>query len=79
MELSPLKAPDMKTALMAQLDGHPTGDLEVGGFDPCQVGNILSWRLIMTYFLWSFSPFRRFKKGSCQFLPKEYAQYRLTS
>ena len=29
---------------------RPTGDQEVG--------NILSWRLIMKYFLWSFSPFR---------------------
>ena len=30
-------------------------------------GNILSWRLIMKYFLQSFSPFGWFKKGSCQF------------
>ena len=28
---------------------------------------------IMKYFLRSFSPFRWFKKGSCQFLTKEYA------
>ena len=28
------------------------------GFDPCQVGIILLWRLIMKYFLRSFSPFR---------------------
>ena len=40
-------------------------------------GNILSWRLIMKYFLRSFSPFRWFKKGSCQFL--ECAQYWLTA
>ena len=33
------------------------------------------WRLIMEYFLWSFSPFPWFKKGSCQFLVKECAQY----
>ena len=26
------------------------------GFDPCRIGNILSWRLIMKYFLRSFSP-----------------------
>ena len=44
-----------------------------------EVGNILSWRWIMKYFLRSFSPFRWFKKGSCQFLAKEYAQYWLTA
>ena len=30
-------------------------------------------------FLWSFSLFRWFKKGSCQFLAKECAQYWLTA
>ena len=30
-------------------------------------------------YLRSFSPFRRFKKGSCQFLAKECAQYWLTA
>ena len=58
---------------------RPTGDQEVAGSTPAEVGNILSWRLIMKYFLWSFSPFRWFKKGSCQFLAKECAQYRLTA
>ena len=43
----------------------PTGDQEVAGSTPAEVGNILSWRLIMKYFLRSFSPFRWFKKGSC--------------
>ena len=43
-------------------------------FDPAGSGNILSWRLIVNYFLRSFSPFRRFKEGSCQFLTKECAQ-----
>ena len=46
---------------------------------PAEVSNILSWRLIMKYFLRSFSPFRWFKKGSCQFLVKECAQYWLTA
>ena len=46
---------------------------------PPEVSNILSWRLIMKYFLRSFSPFRWFKKGSCQFLAKECAQYWLTA
>ena len=68
---------------VAQLDARPTGDQEVVGSTPAEVGNILSWRLIMKYFLRSFSPFRWFKKGSCQFLAKECAkecaQYWLTA
>ena len=64
---------------VAQLDACPTGDQEVAGSTPAEVGNILSWRLIMKYFLGSFSPFRWFKKGSCQFLAKECAQYWLTA
>ena len=58
---------------------RPTGDQEVAGSTPAEVGNILSWRLIMKYFLRSFSSFGWFKKGSCQFLAKEYAQYWLTA
>ena len=34
---------------------RPTGDQEVAGSTPAEVGNILSWRLIMKYFLRSFS------------------------
>ena len=37
---------------------RPTGDQEVASSTPAEVGNILSWRLIMKYFLRSFSPFR---------------------
>ena len=58
---------------------RPTGDQEVAGSTPAEVGNILSCRLIMKYFLRSFSSFRWFKKGSCQFLAKECAQYWLTT
>ena len=58
---------------------RPTGDQEVAGSTPAEVGNILSWRLIMKYFLRSFTPFRWFKKGSCQFLAKECAQYWITA
>ena len=58
---------------------RPTGDQEVAGSTPAEVGNILSWRLIMKYFLRSFSPFRWFKKGSYQFLVKDCAQYWLTA
>ena len=58
---------------------RPTGDQEVTGSTPAEVDNILSWSLIVKYFLRSFSPFRWFKKGSCQFLAKECAQYWLTA
>ena len=66
-------------ASVAQLDARPTGDQEVAGLTPAEVGNILSWRLTMKYFLRSFSPFCWFKKGSCQFLAKECAQSWLTA
>ena len=50
--------PEKLPASVAQLDARPTGDQEVAGSIPAEVGNILSWRLIMKYFLRSFSPFR---------------------
>ena len=34
-----------------------TGDQEVAGLTAAEVSNILSWRLIVKYFLRSFSPF----------------------
>ena len=34
-------------ASVAQLAARPTGDQEVAGSTPAEVGNILSWRLIM--------------------------------
>ena len=37
---------------------RPTGDQEVAGSTPAEVGSILSWRLNMKYFLLSSSPFR---------------------
>ena len=36
------------------LFARPTGNHEVTGLTPAEVGNILSWRLIMKYFLRSF-------------------------
>ena len=54
------------SASVAQLDARPTGHQEVAGSTPAEVGSILSWKLIMKYFLRSFSPFRWFKKGRCQ-------------
>ena len=49
---------EYSVATVAQLDARATGDQEVAGSTPAEVGNILSWRLIMKYFLRSFSPFR---------------------
>ena len=46
-----------KPALMAESDAHPTGYQEVVGSVPSGSGNILSWRLILKYFLQLFSPF----------------------
>ena len=43
-------------ASVAQLDARSTGDQEVACSTPAEVGNILSWRFIMKYFLLSFSP-----------------------
>ena len=57
--------------------GHLTDSSARGS--PAEVGNILSWRLIMKYSLRSFSPFRLFKKGCCQFLAKECTQILVTA
>ena len=62
---------------MAQSDEHPTDDQEVAGSIPARSGNIILWRFIMKYFQKSLAPSRLFKKGSCQFLVKEYAQVQL--
>ena len=70
LELS-AQSKQSQPASVAQLDARPTGDQEVAGSTPAEVGNILSWRLIMKHFLQSFSLCRWFKKGSCQFLAKE--------
>ena len=35
---------------------RPTGDQEVAGSTPAEVGNIFSWRLIMKYFAGHFLP-----------------------
>ena len=48
---------NVMSAPVAQLDARSTGDQEVAGSTPALVGNILSWRSIMKYFLQSFSPF----------------------
>ena len=64
---------------VAQLDAYLTGDQEVAGSTPAGLATFFHEEFIMKYFLQSFTPFRRFKKGSCQFLAKECAQYWLTT
>ena len=41
-------------ASVAQFDVHPVGDQEVAGLIPARSSNILSRRLIMKSFVWSF-------------------------
>ena len=42
---------EIKPASVAQLDAPSDWRPGGRGFDPAEVGNILSWRLIMKYFL----------------------------
>ena len=53
-----LKIPYDEPAMWLSWMRRLTGDQEVAGSTPAEVGNILSWRLIVKYFLRSFSPFR---------------------
>ena len=62
-----MKLHTKKPASVAQLDAPLTGDQEVVGSTPAEIGNILSWRLIMKYFLWSFSPFADSRKAAVSF------------
>ena len=50
--------PSGVTKLLQKLNINRASGQEVAGSTPAEVGNILSWRLIMKYFLRSFSPFR---------------------
>ena len=52
---------------------RPTGDQEIAGSVPTGSGNILSWRLIMKYFLQSLSPLRWFKSGNAEILVNHLA------
>ena len=48
---------DLIVASVAQLDAPSDWRPGGRGFNPAKVGNIFLWRLIMKYFLRSFSPF----------------------
>ena len=69
----------VRPASVAQLgalsDWRPGGR----GFNPRRGRQHSFVEIDQKYFLRSFSPFRWFKKGSCQFLAKECAQYWLTA
>ena len=55
---------------MARLDVHPTGDQEVAGSTPAEVGNILSWRLIMKYSLRNSLPSADSRRAVASFWQK---------
>ena len=67
------------SASVVQLDARPIGDQKVAGSTPTKSETFFRGDSIMTYFLWSFSSFRWFKKGSSKFLAKDCAQYWLTA
>ena len=50
--------PDDILPLQSEIHPRQTGDQEVADSTFPKVGNLLSWILIMKYFLRSFSPFR---------------------
>ena len=56
-------------------DVNPTGHREIAGSMLAESATFFHGNLTMKYFLQSFSPFCWFKKGSCQILAKECAQY----
>ena len=57
-----------------QLDARPTGDQKVACSTPARSETFFRGDLMTKYFLRSFSPFRLFKKGSCQFQAKACTQ-----
>ena len=77
--LEQMESKGLEAASVAQLHAHSTGDQEVAGSTPDKSATFFRGDLIMNYFLRSFTPFSWFKKGSCQFLGIELAQYWLTT
>ena len=53
----------VRPALVAQLDAPSDWRPGVAGSTPIEVGNILSWRLIMKYYLRSFFPLPLIQEG----------------
>ena len=65
--------------MVAQSDARPTGGQDVTGSSPTGSGNILSWKLIMKYFLRWSSPSADSKRAVCPFLVKECAHVLITA
>ena len=69
-----------KLALVAQLNARPAGDQEFVGSTPAGLATFFlgdwSWNIFCGH---SLPPSADSKKGSCQFLAKECAQYWLTA
>ena len=63
---------------VAQLDACLTGDQEVAGSASAEAAAFFHGKIDHEIFS-TVIPFLRFKKGSCQFLAKECAQYWLTA
>ena len=63
---------------MAHLDVHLTGDGEVTDLISAGSSNILLWRLIMKYFLWSF-PSTDSRRAVVSFWRKNVHKYWLTA
>ena len=57
---------------VARLDVRSSGMRTVAGSKLTSSKTFFRWDLVMKKFLWSFSPFRWFKKASCQLLAKEW-------
>ena len=65
--------------LAAQSDMYLAGDQEVVDLVPVGSSNILSWRLIMKFFLWSFSPSADSRRAVVIFWQKNMHKYWLTA
>ena len=66
-------------ALVALSDAHPTDDQEVAGLIPAGSSDILSWRLIMKYFLQHSPPSAGSRTASVSFWQKNVHKYWLTA
>ena len=66
-------------ASVAQSDAYLIGDQEVVGSIPSGSGNIILLKLIMEYFLWSFSPSAVSRRAFVIFWQKTLHKYWLTA
>ena len=62
-------------ASVAQLNVRSFGDQEVADSITARFSDMLTWRLIMKYFLWSFSPFADWRRAVVSFWWKNVHKY----